>query len=203
MMVDAVILDERLAIGFSETTEWKTAVVSKSGGYETRNARWSLPRRSYELPYAPLPIASVQGLVAFFNAERGQHRTWLLRSTFDCVVDNQLAGTGDGVETDFQIVNIYGTINLYSRPIKHVKAGTLTATVNGVPATISSEVLGLVTLASPPGAGQAVRFTCQFYVPVRFDTDEIKVVSILPAGTVAPEVTHALIEGLKAIEVRT
>lgn len=201
-MVDAVVLDERLAIGFSETTKWDTVVVTKSGGHEVRNARWSLPRRSYELPYAPLPIADVKAIVAFFNDERGQHRAWLLRSFFDCTVSNEQAGVGDGAETDFQIVRNYGTVNPYTRDIVHVKSGTLSATVDNAPATISSETDGLVTLSAAPGTGEIVRFTCEFYVPVRFSTDEIKVLSMLPAGT-NPETTHAIISDLTAIEVRS
>jgi len=200
-MVDAVVLDERLAIGFSETTKWNTVVVTKSGGYEVRNARWSAPRRAYELPYAPLPIDDVKAIVSFFNDERGRHRTWLLHSFLDCTVDNEQAGVGDSSETDFQIIKKYGTVSPFYRDIVHVKSGTLSATVNDTPATITSETDGVVTLASPPGTGDIVRFSCEFYVPVRFDTDEIKVVPVLPAGT-NPETSHALISDLTAIEVR-
>lgn len=201
-MVDAVVLDERLALDFSETTKWDTVVVTKSGGHEIRNARWSAPRRTYELPYAPLPIADVKAIVAFFNDERGQHRSWLLRSFFDCTCNNEQAGVGDGAETDFQIVRKYGTVNPYYRDIVHVKSGTLTATVNNVAATIASETDGLVTLSAAPGTGEIVRFSCEFYVPVRFSTDEIKVGGLLPAGT-DPETTHAIIIDLTAIEVRS
>lgn len=200
-MVDQVILDERLALGFTETTKWNTVVVAKSGGREVRNARWAAPRRSYELPYAPLPIDSVKAIVAFFNDERGMHRTWLLKSVFDCLVENEAAGIGNGMETDFQVVKSYGTISPYSRPITEIKADTLVATVNGTPVSIYSETAGLVTLDGAPSMGEIVRFSCQFYVPVRFDTDEIKVTAILPTGSAA-EVTHAVIEGLTAIEVR-
>lgn len=195
-MADNTILDDKLALGFTEVNLWNTTVVTLSGGNETRNARWQAPLRRYEFAYNPRPLADVQAVVAFFHDARGMARTWMLKSWTDYRLVNGEIGTGDGAETDFQIVKTYGTLQPYSRPLTYIKPGSLSVTVDGSPATVSSETDGLVVLSSPPGIASVVRATCEFYVPVRFATDEIRVRGDLPDAELAS------IEGLTAIEVR-
>jgi uncharacterized protein (TIGR02217 family) len=195
-MADETILDDKLALGFTEVSLWNTTVVTLSGGNETRNARWQAPLRRYEFAYNPRPLADVQAVVAFFHDARGMARTWLLKSWTDYRLVNGVIGTGDGAETDFQIVKSYGTLQPYSRDILYLKPGTLSVTVDEVPATVSSETYGLVVLSSAPSNGAIVRATCEFYVPARFSTDELRVRGDLPDAELAS------IEGLTAVEVR-
>lgn len=195
-MADNAILDGKLALGFTEASVWNTTIITLSGGNEVRNARWQAPLRRYEFGYNPRPLAEVQAIVAFFHDARGQGRTWLLKSWTDYQLDNGQIGTGTGALTSFQLVKSYGTLQPYSRTLKNIKPGTLAVTVNGVAATVSTEVAGLVTLSAAPAAAAVVRATCQFYVPVRFSSDEIKVRGDLPNAELAT------IEGLTAIEVR-
>ena len=195
-MADNTILDDNLALGFTEVNTWNTTVVTLSGGNEVRNARWQAPLRRYEFSYTPRLLADVQAVVAFFHDARGMARTWRLKSWTDYRLVNGQIGTGDSADTTFQLVKSYGTLQPYSRDLIYIKPGSLSVTVDGVAATVSSEVAGLVTLSSAPGTGAIVRATCQFYVPVRFSTDEIRVRGDLPDAELAS------IEGLTAIEVR-
>jgi len=195
-MADNAILDPKLALGFTEVNTWNTTVVVKSGGVEVRNARWQAPLRRYEFGYKPRPLADVQAVVAFFHDARGQARTWLMKSWTDYKLVNGQIGVGDASETEFQLVKAYGILQPYSRDLVYIKPLSLSVTVNGAPATVSSEVDGLVTLSSPPGDGDIVRASCEFYVPVRFSTDELSVKADLPNAELAT------IEGLTAIEVR-
>lgn len=195
-MADNAILDGKLALGFTEISTWNTTVVTLSGGNEVRNVRWQAPLRRYEFGYTPRPLADVQAILAFFHDARGMGRSWLLKSWTDYKLEAGQIGTGNGTTTAFQIVKSYGTLQPISRKITYVKSGTLSVTVNGAPASIVSEVSGLVTLSAAPAAAAVVRATCQFYVPVRFATDEIKVRGDLPNADLAT------IEGLTAIEVR-
>ena len=195
-MADNAVLDGQLALGFTEASTWNTTVITLSGGNEVRNARWQAPLRRYEFGYNPRPLADVQAIVAFFHDARGQARTWLLKSWTDYKLTAGQIGVGTGALTSFQIVKSYGTLQPYSRDLTYIKAGSLSVTVDGVPATVSTEVSGLVTLSVAPTLGAIVRAPCQFYVPVRFSTDEIKVRGDLPDAELAT------IEGLTAIEVR-
>lgn len=195
-MADNTILDPKIALGFTEISTWNTTVVTLSGGNETRNARWQAPLRRYEFDYKPRELADVQAIVAFFHDARGMARTWLLKSWTDYKATNEVIGTGNGSATDFQMVKSYGTLQPYSRTLTYIKPGSLSVTVDGAAATVSSETDGLVTLSSPPGPGAVVRASCQFYVPVRFNSDEIRVKAELPDSALAS------IEGLTAIEVR-
>lgn len=195
-MADNTVLDDKLALGFTEVNTWNTTVVTLSGGNETRNARWQAPLRRYEFAYNPRPLADVQAVVAFFHDARGMARSWLLKSWTDYRLVAGQIGTGDGSDTTFQIVKSYGTLQPYSRTLTYIKPGSLSVTVDGSPATVSDETDGLVTLSAPPSNGAIVRATCEFYVPVRFATDEIRVRGDLPDAELAS------IEGLTAIEVR-
>lgn len=195
-MADNTILDEKIALGFTETSTWNTTVVVKSGGFEVRNARWQAPLRRYAFDYRPRPLAEVQAILAFFHDARGMARSWLLKSWTDYRLTAGQIGTGDGSDVTFQLVKSYGTLQPYSRTLTYIKPGSLSVTVDGSPATVSDETDGLVTLSAPPGNGAIVRATCEFYVPVRFAADEINVRAELPDAELAA------IEGLTAIEVR-
>lgn len=195
-MADNAILDPKLALGFKEVSTWNTTVVTLSGGFEARNARWQAPRRRYEFAYTARPLADVQAIVAFFHDARGQARTWLLKSWTDYRLTNGQIGEGDGGGTSFLLTKAYGTLQPITRTILYPKSGSLTVTVDGAPATVNSFSNGYVTLSSPPGIGAIVRASCEFYVPVRFATDEMTVEANLPDAELAT------IEGLSAIEVR-
>lgn len=195
-MADNVILDPKLALGFTEVSTWKTTVVTLSGGNEARNARWLTPLRRYEFNYTPRPLADVQAIVAFFHDARGMARTWLLKSWTDYKLVNGHIGVGDGASLSFTLTKSYGTLQPIKRTILYPKSGSLSVTVNGSPATITGFSNGVVTLTPAPSSSAIVRATCEFYVPVRFATDEIKVRADLPNADLAT------IEGLTAIEVR-
>ena len=145
-MADNTILDEQIALGFTEVSTWNTTVVALSGGNEVRNARWQAPLRRYEFNYNPRPLADVQAVLAFFHDARGMARTWLLKSWTDYRLENGVIGTGDGSDTTFQIVKAYGTLQPYSRTLTYIKSGSLSVTVDGTPATsvgVGSPDIGL------------------------------------------------------------
>jgi uncharacterized protein (TIGR02217 family) len=195
-MTDNTILDERVAAGFRANPAWKTTIVRAANGREVRNAAWSDALMQYRFDYNNLPIADARALVAFFHGRRGRQRSFLLKAWDDYQITNELIGTGDGSETDFQLIKSYDTLNPWQRTIRHIKSGTLSVTVNGSPVTPSSSTSGLIVLPSPAGNGQAVRATCEYYVPVRFDVDEFDVAAVGPNGI------YGLVTGLTCIEVR-
>jgi uncharacterized protein (TIGR02217 family) len=191
-MVDLVVLDERLSYGFRSVPTWSTEIVERSGGYENRNQKWARPRHEYSISYVQ-DLDDIQALRAFFHGRRGAARAFLMKDWMDYIVENELIGTGDGSDVTFQAVKSYDTDNPYSRTIKYLKAGTIVVTVNGSPVTPSSTTNGLITLSSPPTLGHAVRLSAEFYVPVRFMTDE------LPTALTHPDVGE--VSGVDLIEV--
>lgn len=195
-MVDSVVLDERIALGFRANPVWKTTVVTAANGREVRNAAWSDAMMQYRFSYNNLDMADAQALVAFFHGRRGRQRSFLLKAYDDFQLVQETIGTGDGSTTAFQAIKTYDTVNPWVRTIRHIKTGTLTVTVNNTPATVSSYTSGLITLASPPANAAVVRATCEYYVPVRFDVDEFDV------SVDGPEGRYAVVSGLTCVEVR-
>jgi uncharacterized protein (TIGR02217 family) len=150
----------------------------------------------YQFNYPTFPADDARELVAFFHGRRGKQRAFLMKAWDDFEAENEVIGTGDGADTTFQLIKTYDTVNPWTRTIRHVMPGSLSVTVNNVPATVSSEVNGLVTLSSPPANGHIVRATFRFYVAVRFENDDFDIQ--MPG----PQDIHARVSNLVAREVR-
>jgi uncharacterized protein (TIGR02217 family) len=102
---------------------------------------------------------------------------------------DQTIGTGDGVQTAFPLVKIYGgAFSPYARPIAKPVSGSVRVAVDGVELEdgfTCDIATGIVTFADPPGAGDAVTAGFLFDVPVRFDTDYLEVdLSAFAAGAI-------------------
>jgi uncharacterized protein (TIGR02217 family) len=173
-MVDLVVLDERLSYGFRSIPRWDTDIIALSSGHERRRQRRTQAIHGYQIGYT-LEAADAAALRAFFHGRRGRARPFLMKDWADYQLSSELIGTGDGATVAFQAVKSYDADNPWVRTIRYLKAGTITVTVAGSPVVPSSTTLGLITLASAPTVGQAVRITAEFYVPVRFEADEMPI----------------------------
>lgn len=170
--MDLVVLDERYSLNFRSIPRWETDIVTLSSGHERRRQRRAHPIHEYQIGYR-LEKSDAQALRAFFHGRRGAARPFLMKDWMDYQITNELIGTGDGSDTTFQAVKAYDSTVPYSRTINYLKTGTVVVTVNGTPVTPSSTTNGLITLSSAPASGHAVRLTAEFYVPVRFASDEL------------------------------
>ncbi|WP_425407704.1 phage distal tail protein, Rcc01695 family [Hyphococcus sp.] len=168
----------------------KTDIVALVSGHEERNAPWAGSRRAFNAGYGVKSVADIEDVIAFFEARHGRLYGFRFRDPFDfksCRVaqtpapDDQLIGTGDGVETSFQLVKRYASgAASYARPIQKPVAGSVRVAVDGVEQAQGAdftldETTGGVTLASAPGAGLSVTAGFLFDTPVRFDTDELRI----------------------------
>jgi uncharacterized protein (TIGR02217 family) len=195
-MVDLVILSERFDLGARRGPEWLTDVTPLSGGNEQRGQRWEESRLVFDLSYAPMPLEDARQIEAMFYARRGRARSYLVRDPLDYVAQAEPLGTGDGTRRDFQLVRVYEPAGVpYARPIRHIKGGTLTVYLNGVATTAYSLLTGgIVRLTTAPAAGVVVAASFEFYVPVRFDMDQLEVELMTP--------TVARVRDLRLVEVR-
>ncbi len=188
-----------LALGVSGGPVRRTEIVALASGHEQRNARWALSRRKYDAGFALRTLADLQVLTAFFEARSGRLHAFRFRDPLDhtsalpgqpITAADQLIGTGDGVAATFQLVkNGLGPVG---RPITKPLAGSIRISVNGVEKTAGTQfstdtLTGLVTFAPGhiPASGMAVTAGFEFDLPVRFDTDEIRIsLSAFEAGEV-------------------
>ena len=170
---------------WQKSVTYMTDIIAGRNGQEVRNAIWQDPLLAFNAAFSVKTYADVQSLVTFFHAMRGREQAFLVKDWADFEISDwtQSSNTANGTRTTFQLVKRYtqtigDTSSTYVRTIRNPKINSVTAQVNGVAATISSVSLstGIVTLQSAPSNGQSVTFKCtEFYVPVRFDIDELPV----------------------------
>lgn len=160
---------------------FRTGVVTTISGYENRNAEWSQARQEWDLGYGIQTNADYSTVRDFFYARRGKLHGFRFKDWSDYSVTGQSIGTGDGVETDFQLVKSYtDSGGTYTRTILlpvTSPTNTVTVYVNAVEQTIITdytiETGGIIrfTGGSIPTAGQPVTADFEFDIPVRFDVD--------------------------------
>lgn len=168
----------------------KTDIVALVSGHEERNSPWAGSRRQFNAGYGVKSFADIEDVIAFFEARHGRLYGFRFRDPFDfksCRVaevpapDDQLIGTGDGATTQFQLIKRYQSgAASYARIIKKPVAGSVRVAVDGAEKTEGAdftldETTGLVTFITAPGAGLAVTAGFLFDIPVRFDSDELRI----------------------------
>ena len=174
--------------GLSGGPERRTDVVMSASGHEERNARWADSRRSYNVGYGVKSIDDLQSVISFFEERRGRLYAFRFKDYTDyksCLPTQTVTaadhtiGIGDGVTRTFQLTKTYGTQRPWVRIIVAPVAGTVFVAVNRTASTnfTMDQTTGLVTFSagSIPPMGASVTAGFEFDVPVRFDTDKIKI----------------------------
>lgn len=182
--------------------ERRTEIVAFGSGREQRNARWAHSRRRYDAGYGVKTLPALQEVVAFFEERRGQLYGFRWRDRLDhsSATDSaapspldQMLGTGDGAQTQFQLTKVYGSSYApYARPIGKPVPGSVRIAVAGAEVVADTDftcdsATGIVTFLPGhiPASGAAVTAGFLFDVPVRFDTDYLEVdLSAFAAGAI-------------------
>jgi len=191
----------RLSLGASGGPGRRTDIVALSNGGETRNTRWADARRRYDAGTGLRGLDDLYQLTAFFEARRGQLYGFRFRDPVDhasvppgqtVTAIDQLIGTGDGVQTLFELIKTYtdaggATVRRIEKPVE----ATVMLAVDGLVLQAGDfsvdAATGLVTIApgSVPAPGVVVTAGYEFDIPVRFDTDRIEIsLAAFKAGSV-------------------
>ncbi len=184
-----VVFPLRIGFGSSGGPERRTEITTLGSGHEVRNAPWQQSRRRYNVGAGLKTLDDLALVTAFFEARAGR----LYGFRFVDPTDNQSCapsvgisaldqtiGTGTGTQATFQLTKTYGdAAGAYQRVIHKPVAGTVRVAVAGVELapggfTVNTNS-GVVTLNTPPSAGQVVTAGYSFHTPVRFDTDRLDV----------------------------
>jgi uncharacterized protein (TIGR02217 family) len=188
MAFDNIRFPVAISRGMSGGPERRTDVVITASGREERNARWANSRRKYNAGFGVKSLDDIHNVVAFFEERRGRLYAFRFKDHTDfksCAPSqnvsavDQIIGTGDGSNGAFQLVKKYGATRSYLRTIQAPVSGTILVSVNGVATTQFTTDLttGLITfnLGNIPAIGAVIAAGFEFDVPVRFDTDAIKI----------------------------
>lgn len=181
-----------IARGAQGGPERRTDVVVLGSGFEERNSRWADSRRSYNAGYGVKSLDDLHAVIAFFEERRGRLYSFRWRDHADhksCAPGavpsplDQAIGTGDAIETSFQLMKTYGAAHApWARTISKPVAGTVRVAVAGAEQDEGADftvdaATGVVTFlpGHVPGAGAAVTAGFEFDVPARFDTDKLEI----------------------------
>ena len=187
MSFDDVRFPAGISRGSSGGPERRTEIVVTGSGAEERNSRWANSRRRYDAGFGIRSLDDIHQVIAFFEERRGRLIGFRFKDHMDwksCAPRAQVSaldqaiGTGDGARRSFQLVKRYGSgLRDYVRTITKPVAGSVRIAVAGTAVTgFSVDTLtGMVTLAQAPATGAAVTAGFEFDVPVRFDTDELRI----------------------------
>jgi len=177
----------------------RTDIVTLRSGYEERNSVWADSRREYDAGLGIRDINDLHEVLEFFEARLGRLYgfRWKDWADYKSVApnrnvseDDQTIGTGDGSETQFQLVKAYTSgPTTYTRTITKPVSGTVVVEVNGSlesPSNYSVNTeTGIITFNSAPTSGHTIKAGFEFDVPVRFTNDHIDVtVDLFNAGQI-------------------
>jgi uncharacterized protein (TIGR02217 family) len=109
----------------------------------------------------PQEAAQIDELIAFFRARRGRAYGFWFKDWTDYKATGQLLGTGDDVQTQFQLVKHYPSGSVIEvRTITKPVAGTVEVYLDGIEQLSGWSVdttTGFVTLGTAPALGVEVR----------------------------------------------
>lgn len=164
---------------------YSTSIVSVASGYEDRNINWTSSRYSYNAAYGVRQEEQLEALLAMFHVANGRAHSFRYTDFLDyksCTItddpayNDQTIGTGDGVETDFQLIKTYASAGQNKARDVTKLYGAVLIGINGVEQssgfTVDMET-GIVTFSVAPGNTLVVTAGYTFHVPVRFDTDTL------------------------------
>ena len=181
-----------IALSSSGGPHRKTEIITLGSGHEQRNARWRSSRRKYDVGYGVKSFDDLYRVIEFFEARRGALHGFRFRDPMDwksCAplqqpkMDDQIIGTGDGVQVKFQVSKIYGPLSGgFRREIYKVNSENFKLAVDGnlqIEGThYSLDVdTGLVTFMAShiPLSDAQISAGFTFDVPVRFSLDQLDI----------------------------
>jgi uncharacterized protein (TIGR02217 family) len=170
---------DNIAYGATGGPEFATTVVVTGAGHEQRNVNWAEARGRWDVGSGLKNQRQLDELIAFFRSRKGRAYGFRFKDWTDYKATGQLLGTGDGVQTQFQLVKHYpsGSV-IEGRTVSKPVAGTVRIYKDAVEQLSGWSVnvtTGLITFTAAPAAGVEINADFEFDVPVRFDSDHMAV----------------------------
>lgn len=161
------------AYGWQGGPEGDTEVVALRNRHERRNAIGSRMRHRYSLPFQNILRADYLAyLKAAHLAMRGRTHSFLVKDWLDFAAVTEALGSAPAGSTAVQLVKAYGFgPATFERLITKPVAGAVVYQAGVAKAGTLDTDTGLFTPATAWTEGQALTWSGEFRVPVRFDND--------------------------------
>lgn len=183
---------------------WMTDVIRYGNRAEQRISLQGDSRRMYEIAVPFILPAEYRSIIKHHNGRRGKTHSFPLEDEFFKSVTAEPLGTGGGIGSTNQLtLNEGDASNAYNREIYLPKTGTIEIRANGnlkvedtdYTLAYTGATAGLVTWLTSV-SGQTLTWTGSFYVPVRYDLDQLpspEMIALLQNG--------AVIDGPKSVSL--
>lgn len=172
---------EDIDYGVTGGPAYSTDIITLASGYESRNINWDRPLSTYNVTHSVKSESQIRTILSFFHARRGRAIGFRFKDWSDYEMSWQQIGIGDGATTTYQTIKTYeaGAYQT-TRKINKIVAGSYQIyldsieQVEGVAYNIDITT-GIISFTTAPSSGELIHVTCEFDVPVRFDTDKIDI----------------------------
>lgn len=172
---------------------FSTSIIGLSSGDEHRNINWSKRRGEWDVAYGLRTQEQIEALLDFFHARFGKAYGFRFKDWSDYRVPRWRNFPGDmfampvwlttnGTTNSFQLTKTYtDSGGTFTRLIQKPVAGQVFLLNNGAQMVSPGDftvdtTTGIVTISAAIAAttGHQIAGACEFDVPVRFDTDDMK-----------------------------
>jgi uncharacterized protein (TIGR02217 family) len=166
-----------IVLGTIGGPEFSTDITVNHGGYEQRNANWSMPLGRWDIGQRGYCQATKDYLISFFRQRRGRYQGFLWRDLADWQASAVAQESEQGFQTQGLIVFAPGAS--FGQLVKRYTAGPyiadriITNPVRTSVVLLEGYALSDLGIVTGP-AGQDIPTSFEFDVPVRFDTDHLR-----------------------------
>ena len=164
---------------------WSTTVDILESGAEGRNQNWASERGRWELIRNNWTQAKINEVLAFFNARAGRLHGFRFKAVANYRTTSPYDYLGTATATPQTVWQLRKQFisgsTTYNKTIKKPVAGTTRVyfgSVEQVTGWTVSTTAGTITFGTGPPNGTVVNAYCEFDVPVRFDTDNLQIISV-------------------------
>ena len=172
---------EKISTGAVGGATFSTDIVSVSSGLEKRNQRWENIRHVYDVAHGIKTQQELDEIKTFFLNREGRSHSFRFKDWSDFIMPKQSIGLGNGVISSFQIYKNYQSNGFsYIRNLEKIVDNTYFIYVDNQLQTLNIDysidlLTGVITFISAPSLNASIEVACEFDVPVRFDTDQMRV----------------------------
>lgn len=173
--IEKRLLDACPAFTFSGGPSYNTRVNTLANGREYRNQNWVNPRHIFSAPYQNIPQDIFESIKAAFYIAKGQANAFRFKDWTDYRAEEVILGISPAGAAAIQLFKQYETDGEgYARKIVKPLGSTVVVTANNVPvAGTVNEATGIFTPSGVWPGGATLRWSGEFDVPVRFNTDQL------------------------------